>query len=241
MPVFLCHYLTSDPDHLKIMKHQFSLISFVFCLLLASCNAQQNSEYSLTAEEKHLCDSLGIDEQVVTLIRSKSKGKFEAFVEYNEFDSTLKRIPGLVFPENAGSSAEVVSALKSDLKNSGYTLFLFDASFGIGDKPDKLAVLKTTDKYEILHNVGTNGINYEIENDSLISIIKQLDAKYSLELVGASVDWCEFIIHTEPANYLTFSEEIYKICPDIVDQGTGSVQELATVMKSTKRLYLWWD
>jgi len=40
---------------------------------------------------------------------------------------------------------------------------------------------------------------------------------------------------------LTFAKEMYKVCPDIVDQGTGSIEALAEEMKKTKRLFFWWD
>jgi hypothetical protein len=39
----------------------------------------------------------------------------------------------------------------------------------------------------------------------------------------------------------TLAEEIYSMCPDVVDQGTGTVEELAREMKESKLLYFWWD
>jgi hypothetical protein len=60
-------------------------------------------------------------------------------------------------------------------------------------------------------------------------------------LVGASGDWCEFKIEKEPADWMVFANEAYAVCPDIVDQGTGSVEALAEEMKNTRRLYFWWD
>ena len=93
----------------------------------------------------------------------------------------------------------------------------------------------------MLKQIATDGINWDITNDSLISIIKTFDKKYSLELIGASGDWCEFIIHKEPKSWTRFAKEVYKVCPDVVDQGAGTVQALADEMQRTKRLYFWWD
>ncbi|TFF36767.1 DUF4253 domain-containing protein [Mucilaginibacter psychrotolerans] len=135
----------------------------------------------------------------------------------------------------------MVFNLKDGFKKKGYTIFLLESNFNIGNKPDRVGVLKTTDKYSVLQQIGTDGINYNITNDSLITIIKRFDKQYSLELIGASGDWCEFLIHKEPKNWLTFAKEIYKVCPDVVDQGTETVEALAGEMKKTKRLYFWWD
>lgn len=75
----------------------------------------------------------------------------------------------------------------------------------------------------------------------LITIIKDFDKKYSLELIGASGDWCEFIIHNEPGSWNEFAKEVYTVCPDVVDQGAGDIEKLANEMKRTRRLYFWWD
>lgn len=89
--------------------------------------------------------------------------------------------------------------------------------------------------------MGTDGINHDITNDSLITLVKNFDKKYSLELIAASGDWCEFIIHNEPESWMQMANEVYKVCPDVVDQGTDTVQALADELKKTKRLYFWWD
>ncbi|MET0393704.1 MAG: DUF4253 domain-containing protein [Chitinophagaceae bacterium] len=123
----------------------------------------------------------------------------------------------------------------------GYSIFLLENNFGFNNEPDRIGVLKTTDKYTILEQVGTDGINHDITNDSLITLVKNFDKKYSLELIAASGDWCEFIIHNEPESWMQMANEVYKVCPDVVDQGTDTVQALADELKKTKRLYFWWD
>jgi hypothetical protein len=34
---------------------------------------------------------------------------------------------------------------------------------------------------------------------------------------------------------------MYDFCPDIVDQGVGSVKALATELRRSRSLYFWWD
>ena len=37
------------------------------------------------------------------------------------------------------------------------------------------------------------------------------------------------------------AQRMYEFCPDIVDQGTMTVERLATSLEKERRLYFWWD
>ena len=38
-----------------------------------------------------------------------------------------------------------------------------------------------------------------------------------------------------------FVRELYPFCPDIVDQGAGSIEAAAAEMRDANALFLWWD
>jgi hypothetical protein len=228
---------------------QLSLLLLIV-VMTAACSSQRNSEaYILTAKERSMCDSLQIDQAVVQEIRSFYNNEIEPF-HYSlgkiiEKDKEIEADPiflkGFVLQEKNSESYNLVFALKEKLANKGYSIFLLENNFNINNKLDHIGVLKTSDKYSVLKQIRTDGINFDITNDSLITIIKKFDENYSLELIGASGDWCEFVIHKEPSKWMEFANEVYKVCPDVVDQGTGTTEALAEEMKRTKRLYFWWD
>lgn len=214
------------------------------------CKSQSStSGYLLTSDEKIICDTLQLDTSIIKDLRQLNSNKIEPFhylvgklfskERGIEITPTFRK--GLVVKEIHSKSYDLVFSLKEKLKAKGYSIFLFDNNYSINHQLDDIGILKTTDKYTVLKQVETNGINYGITNDSLISIIKVFDQKYNLELIGASGDWCEFIIHNEPKSWTLFAREVYKVCPDVVTQGTDTVQVLADIMKKTKRLYFWWD
>ncbi|HEV8511963.1 MAG TPA: DUF4253 domain-containing protein [Cyclobacteriaceae bacterium] len=219
-------------------------------VMAAGCSSRRNSEvYILTVKERGICDSLQIDSTIIQAIRSVYSNEFEPFhyslgktIEKDkEIESDPILLKGLVLKEKNSKSYDLVFALKDELRKMGYSIFLLENNFNINDKLDHIGVLKTTDKYSVLKQIRTDGINFDITNDSLITIIKKFDENYSLELIGASGDWCEFVIQKEPSNWTEFANEVYKVCPDVVDQGTGTKEALAEEMKRTKRLYFWWD
>ncbi|MEO5562560.1 MAG: DUF4253 domain-containing protein [Chitinophagaceae bacterium] len=231
-----------------------SRINLPFCTIILaialSCKSQPvPGGYILTQDERNICDTLQIDTTIIKGIRQFNANKIEPFhyslgkniIGGAEFESDPIFLKALVFSEENSKSYDLVFSLKDKFKEKGYCIFLLENNFNIGKKRDNIAVLKTTDKYTVLKQIATDGINYDIDNDSLISIIKTFDKKYSLELIGASGDWCEFIINKEPQNWTEFANEVYKVCPDAVDQGAGTIQLLADEMKRTRRLYFWWD
>ena len=75
----------------------------------------------------------------------------------------------------------------------------------------------------------------------MINKIREWDAKYGLDFVGADFDWFEAKFGTPPDDFAAFAREVYAFCPDIVDQGTGSMEELAQEIERPNSVYLWWD
>ncbi len=205
--------------------------------------------YLLTSSEKKICDTLQLDTTIIQDIRTYNANLIEPFhyslskmyQDSQEIELDPIYLKGLVFGEENSKSFDLVFKLKDQLKQKGYSIFVLENNFNLDNELDRIGVLKTTDKYTVLKQINTDGINYNITNDSLLKIIKQFDDKYSLELIGASGDWCEFIIHKEPNDWLIFAKEVYQVCPDVIDQGAGNLEALAEEMKNSKRLYLWWD
>ncbi|MGQ0423169.1 DUF4253 domain-containing protein, partial [Bacillus sp. HC-Mk] len=55
--------------------------------------------------------------------------------------------------------------------------------------------------------------------------------------------WVDAIFSALPTDeeMQSFAQEMYEFCPDIVEQGTESIEELVEEIKKTKKLFLWWD
>ncbi|MES2132994.1 MAG: DUF4253 domain-containing protein [Bacteroidota bacterium] len=227
------------------------LITSVFLGAL-SCNHETKlqSEAGLSGYDKKLADSLKIDSTIIMELKQHTTASLEPFhyslskqfnADHTETELDPIRLNGLVFKEAPARTETLMNELQANFKAKGYFLFKVEQNFGIGGNKDVMAILKTTDQYEVIKQIKTDGINYNIDTDSLIKIVKQFDSKYSLSLTGTSGDWCEFKINKEPADWMVFAKEAYAVCPDIVDQGTGTVEALADELKKSKKLYFWWD
>jgi len=71
--------------------------------------------------------------------------------------------------------------------------------------------------------------------------LKTWDSAYGLRFRGVGFDWVEAEFTRQPSDMMSFAKQVYKFCPDVVDQGAGTVEKLAAEMARTNALYLWWD
>jgi hypothetical protein len=221
---------------------------FIIVLLLHSCSNDKGS-FVLSASDSALCDTLGLNKTVVMKVRKYTdapflKGTYSStsyYVQSHTESEIRTELPGISFKINQKRAEEIVFSLRDQFEREGYFIIVGDKNYGLKGKPDEVSIIKAKDQYEVLQLIQTNGINYEIDNDSVIAIIREFDKKYSLRLIGAGTDWCEFSIERAPDSWLNLANEVYNVCPDVVDQGIGTIEDFAVEMERTKQLHFWWD
>lgn len=99
----------------------------------------------------------------------------------------------------------------------------------------------TSDPYKIMEYAETNGANYDIGTEDIIAKYKQWDKEFGIRPVSIGFDFCECEIENKDIDYKKLSADVYELCPDVVEQGTGTVKLLESEMKRTGRIFLWWD
>jgi hypothetical protein len=122
----------------------------------------------------------------------------------------------------------------------GCYLFRYHQSFNIGGQPDKAGLLPTTDKYAVIAAMQTDGANADVYTADIIKWLKELEAEQPFVLTGVGFDYLEGNFTAPLKDPRGLARRMYKFCPDIVDQGTGTVEKLAKELQRG-RLYFWWD
>ncbi len=233
---------------------------FFFAFVLFSCSSATEKEPESVSEEltedvvitkleSAILDSANIDEEIFKWIRVYTDSSIAVLKttsysynpEFDNYEGITTVQEGIYFNASQDGARNTVLELKDKLKAKGYLIYISESNYGYA--PDELTLLKTADQFKILEVEGTDGTNWGLSNADIIAQLKEWNKQYPFEIVGAGFDYIEAIFLEDPKNedMTDFAQEVYQFCPDIVDQGTGSVKELEKEMKKSGMLYLWWD
>jgi hypothetical protein len=157
-------------------------------------------------------------------------------------DGTAKATGGVVFNVPHAAVEKNLDAWRKELLAQGAYLFRMDNSFGIGGSgaEDEVGLLPTTDKYVVLAAVQTDGANYDLMTGDIIEWLQGMEKTQPWELTEAGMDYVAGRFTQPVGDRTKLARQMYDFCPDIVDQGTESVEKLAAELKKGE-LFLWWD
>lgn len=211
------------------------LIPALFALAASGCATPQAT---LSESDRELGRTVGIaDEQLLAI---KQSGANLRQLEGLSDGGEPLFAPGVTIDVSERKALPTVKHLRRAL-GEGSLVFVSERNYGIGGALDEVSVLQGTDFYDALRTMGTNGWNYDLGPDDVIERLKLWDAKYGLDIQGIAFDWVEARIERPPTDMASFAAEVYEFCPDVVEQGAGTVEALADEMRRSQLLYLWWD
>jgi hypothetical protein len=105
-----------------------------------------------------------------------------------------------------------------------------------------LRAIPSGDWADALRCVGTNGCNYDQSTDDIIAWLRRLEREQPFVITAVAHDLVEGHFLGPIAKPLALAKRMYRFCPDLVDQGCGTVARLAEELKGdAPTLYFWWD
>ncbi len=216
------------------MKYLLTLSLSVF--ILTSCF---NNKNPLTKEELALVDSLQLDKGIAEDLKRETRQPVKQIPWINKLGEVLDtKAQGYYSQITDESGFESVLKLKDKFRANGYLIFVLEEN----NSKRYLATIKGANDLEIIKFRQTNGFNYGLDNNAIITKLSNWKTANDFVVLGASSDWIELKFTTMPADLDTFIKDVYAFCPDIVDQSTGNKDVIKMEMQNTNgRLYLWWD
>jgi hypothetical protein len=107
-----------------------------------------------------------------------------------------------------------------------------------------VALVPTKVCWEVPAVLNTGGWNECPVPEVHVCLMKRWHELYGAEVVGISRDIIEMYVARPPRDKeaaLALAKEQYLYCPDIVDQGTGTLENLAAALLGGTSWYFWWD
>jgi hypothetical protein len=118
---------------------------------------------------------------------------------------------------------------------------LVQGRFDAEDGAIMLLAFPTPDPYAVVAACGTNGDNYGTSNADVIAWLRDLEKTHPFVLTECGFDYCAGRFLKPVADAKKLAKRMYEFCPDIVDQGTESVEALAKELEENQTFFFWWD
>lgn len=133
-----------------------------------------------------------------------------------------------------------VEELQGEMLSRGAFVFASEVDIRT-DFAEELVVLATTDPYDAVIVMGTNGANYDVQAPHILGWLEAAKAETPWVLTHIKYSTLSGRFLARPSDPEAMARGMYALCPDIVDQGFGEVEYLAESLGSSDRLYFWWD
>ena len=136
----------------------------------------------------------------------------------------------------------ILETIREKWKTKGYNQYKTNLSFDDNWNPVyDLAIVNGYSDYELLKIYNVSGINYDITNEYVIDQIRAWRKNIDMHFV--TFDHARFEAKIDKLNYDTkiLATENYALCPDVIDQGYNSMEELIQGISESGYLWCWWD
>ncbi|MBP6384992.1 MAG: DUF4253 domain-containing protein [Pseudarcicella sp.] len=212
------------------------LLSTIILFSLISCNLKD----SFKQEETLLLKKLDFDSELISELKEFKKGEIKQLpaIDQETGDCLINDFFNGIYFETVEKNADVfLLNMKPKFKEKGYLIFLFRSD----DNKANIAVIKGHDELDILRYRRTDAMNYNLESKDIVKKVSEWKAKYGVTIIGCGINWLHIIFDKLPRDMDAFSKDVYSFCPDSVDQGTGSIEELKKAIIEMNGVWLWWD
>lgn len=163
------------------------------------------------------------------------KHETELLISPNSFqkESRLNKPFGLVYLVHPDNVTEVLETLKSKLPSNYNTYILSDQN-----GKSRIAVVRPTDKYELLRIMGTNAEDpHGIDTGTLVARLRRWEGDIGVEIIGAGPDWVKFRIERIPGNLREFVLEVKDFAPATFED----VREFEQSVHQNREIHLLWN
>jgi Domain of unknown function (DUF4253) len=138
------------------------------------------------------------------------------------------------------SARPLVNSLRKELP-PGAVAFMGTTQSAEDEEGVEVVVGPGKTKFDCVLLAQTDAPNFNLDTKSLVSTLQRYDRQLDIDIFLAESDALTFAIGKPPKDWQALAEDISKFCPDIVEQGVGSIETLAELIQRTNQVGLWWD
>lgn len=228
-----------------------TLLILLFVLSCISCQSQ-NGNTTHASTEAAIADSdkngLSIDSGLLLQIKEASGKSIEPLQrdvwKYNggkEEHYVLDT--GVIFKfVDEHTAQQLFRTYHQAVIKGGNYLFLTNMDFDDSYRSYyDVVIINEPDPFKVISLIGTEGVNYNLSNADVLNQLKAWHEKLGFTFEVIDIVRIHAYMDHLPADMAAFTEEVYAFCPDVIDQGYGSMPDMISDYRQNKYFWLWWD
>ena len=94
-------------------------------------------------------------------------------------------------------------------------------------------------QFDIIKIARCNDRNCGLSTENIIDKLKQYDRNFGINIFHAELNTIKFTFKSLPENITKFCQDLYSFCPDLLDSGIDSNQELKARIRIAQEVYPW--
>ena len=146
---------------------------------------------------------------------------------------------GVAISMRRDSADAFVAAAQDAFLAKGFFLFRTGERFS-GLDTDGLALWPSSDPYEIMRAMDTNGANHGLLVEDVIAWFRREEAQYPIRFGAIGFDYVGGHLSGNPRDLPGFASRFIAFCPDLKGESI-TVRWLARDMERTREVFCWWD
>ena len=179
-------------------------------------------------------------EQAEKSLARLEAGQVRSYSNYEFGRARDARCRSVILPEEQAKAS--LPGLREDLP-SGLVAFI-GTTWWLGVEHNdgvEIVVGPGASQLDILRLARSAASNYDMGTEDLVEKLREYDQNHGIDIFHAETDTIEFTLRNTPSDLSGFAADLYEFCPDIVEQGVGSVAALEELIEALGQVYLWWD
>ena len=207
-------------------------------ILQADLTADDGDE--LSEEERVLLAGLGISEETGLQLKHQTRQKIEGL--FHQFWADSGKEPVLSGIKSIYRGKDKPYARLNERKLSA-NVYFFGCGGYASDKNRYIGVVKTTDRYDLLRIMETEGVNYEVDTEDIITFLKKWEGVVPFLITACEADSVVIQVDGGNASLPAMVAEAVVLCPDLIaDEVTPETLDgLLGFVRQSGEIAFWWD
>jgi hypothetical protein len=214
---------------LKIMKLVFISVCCVLSFALA-CTG-------IDPEEAKAIGLIGLNTKDAEYVKSVTKSKIVGFYGADT-DEAVNAPAGISMDVDFDRTESVRKTLSVHFAGGGFLVFLSKQNYDAENKKNILSIIRSEDQFDILRIQKTIDTRAGKTTQMIIDRLAKWKASFDFTITGAESYWVEASFVSMPSDMTTFATELAGYCPEIMNDGTGKIEDLVTDMKNRGSFFL---